>query len=194
MPHGDVIEIASALVTSVKAGRAGRARVIESARAARRDSRILRSRTRDTFEANLRQGWRLWSAGVVPQPPGLVPQAWVESTASSDLVSYALDACAEAYDRAHSFCNSSAASEKRVLERTFALIAAATAVAHARLTEDLDLEALDALSVCIRVIDKQESALAGKLESPEAVMAASAARRCVTASRRTLASQYGARV
>jgi hypothetical protein len=194
MPHGDVIEIASALVTSVQDGRAGRDRVIESARAARRDARILRSRTRAAFEANLRHGWRLWSAGFVPQPPGLVPQAWAESTASSDLVGSAIDACAEAHESASSFCNSSAASETGELKRTFALVAAAAAVAHARLTDDLDLEALDALSVCIRVIDNHESALAAKLESPEAVVAATAARRCVTASRRTLASLYGARV
>jgi hypothetical protein len=31
MPHGDVIDIASALVDSVQAGRAARTRVIESA-------------------------------------------------------------------------------------------------------------------------------------------------------------------
>jgi hypothetical protein len=37
MPHGDAIEIASAPVDSVQAGRAARTRVVESAWVARRD-------------------------------------------------------------------------------------------------------------------------------------------------------------
>jgi hypothetical protein len=105
-----------------------------------------------------------------------------------------MDACADAYASASGFCNSSAAEDSREHKRAFALIAAAAAVAEARLADELDLEALDAVSVCVRVIDNHESALTAKLDSPEAVVAASAARKCVATSRRTLASLYGVRL
>jgi hypothetical protein len=191
MSHHDVVDAASALVRSVQAGREARTRVLEDARVARRDSRHLRERTRDTLETNLRQGWQLWSAGVVSQPPGLLPRSWSEGTASADLVGDAIAACTDAYVSASGFCVSSAADERRDLKRAFALIAAAAAVAQARLADELDSDALDALSFCVRVIDTRESALTDHLDSPEAVVAASAARRCVATSRRTLASLYG---
>jgi hypothetical protein len=92
MPHGDVIEIASALVDSVQAGRAARTRVVESAWVARRDSRDLRRRTRDTLDVHLQHGWRLWSAGFVAQPPGFLPDSWSESLASGDVLSNAMEA------------------------------------------------------------------------------------------------------
>jgi hypothetical protein len=41
MPHGDVIDIASAPVDSAQAGRAARTGVVESAWVARRDSRAM---------------------------------------------------------------------------------------------------------------------------------------------------------
>jgi hypothetical protein len=86
-----------------------------------------------------------------------------------------------------------AADDRQDLKRAFALIAEAAA-AQTRLAEQPDVVALDALSICVRVIDNHESAVTERLDCPEAVIAASAARRCVTESRKTLASLYGERL
>jgi hypothetical protein len=87
-----------------------------------------------------------------------------------------------------------AAEDRRDLKRAFALIAAAAAVAQTRLAEQPDVVALDALSISMRGIDNHESAVTARLNCPEAVIAASAARRCVVESRKTLASLHRERL
>jgi hypothetical protein len=75
-----------------------RARIIARARETRMQARDLRQAMLDVRDKSLAQRWRLWSAGIVQEPPTYVPEAWRRGRDREAALDAAATACLECRD------------------------------------------------------------------------------------------------
>jgi hypothetical protein len=88
------------VVGDVRMLRGPRSALLHEARAARTRARSLRRRALAARESLLEERWRLWSAGIVAEPPSLVPESWRCEQDLESLLDEAMLLCLECRDAA----------------------------------------------------------------------------------------------
>ena len=183
------METAGDAMSEVRAEREARAHVRDQARTSRRLARALRDRAVAAREENLVHRWRLWSAGLLPSPPDIIPLDWSHPLGLEGAVARAEQACRDCA----AACDAAFSARRRGLPReviqAFARNAATATVAQRRLEFD-PADSLGALALCALVVERAEPVLAGPWRHAELVLAASASRRCGVACRAALTALY----
>jgi hypothetical protein len=157
----DVVERA---LERSRSERERRLAILQSARRSRKRARELRQHAFLCRDASLEQRWRLWSAGVIPEPPGLVPESWRAEREQDldDVLTAAAAACVD--------CRDAALTIRRAI-----IIAGLTDVAAARIRERSDgFEFL--VSATARLIDQLEPTM--RANDAAEIVCLSAMRRC----------------
>jgi hypothetical protein len=186
---GGYAETAGDTIAEVRAEREARSHVRDQARTSRRLARALRDRAVAAREENLVHRWRLWSAGLLAEPPDVIPLDWSYERELEGAVARAEQACHDCAATCEAIVSARKRGLPREVTRTLALIAATAEVTKRRLALD-PAESPEALAACALVIERAEPTLAGPWQDPELVLAASAGRRCGVACREALAALY----
>jgi hypothetical protein len=186
---GDAVRTAGDTISEVRAEREARTHIRDQARASRRLARSLRDRAIAAREANLVHRWRLWSEGLLTEPPDFIPVDWSRALGFERTITRAAQACHDCAATCEAIFSARKRGLPREVTRTLAAIAATAAVTENRLVLD-PAESLEALAVCALVIERAEPILAGPWHDAELVLAASAGRRCGVACRAALTALY----
>jgi hypothetical protein len=186
---GNAVKTAGDTISEVRAEREARTQIRDQARASRRLARSLRGRAVAAREENLVHRWRLWSAGLVSEPPDVIPIDWSHAVGFEVTVTRAAQACHDCAETCEAIFSARKLGLPREVTRTLAVIAATAEATENRLVLD-PAESLEALAVCALVIERAEPILAGPWHDAELVLAASAGRRCGVACRAALTALY----